>query len=114
MPDWKAYLDSLLAEEQLDAARVTEVREEIAQHLDDRYCALLSEGLNRASRPGQFDACAAGRSTGPHGGSARRISESPGARSCAWFGHRRPSTTLGAGFQRRVQAMVVIPRLRSG
>ena len=37
MPDWRPHLDSALAQEQLDAARLIEVYEEIEQHLDDRY-----------------------------------------------------------------------------
>lgn len=48
MPDWRQHLDSALANDQLEAARLIEVREEIAQHLDDRYYALLAEGVEPA------------------------------------------------------------------
>jgi putative ABC transport system permease protein len=45
MPDWRAHLDSAFAQERLDPARALEVREEIAEHLEDRYHALLAEGI---------------------------------------------------------------------
>jgi predicted permease len=48
MPDWRRHLDTILSQEQLDAARLTEVREEIAEHLEDRYHALLAEGVKPA------------------------------------------------------------------
>jgi putative ABC transport system permease protein len=48
MPDWQVHLDAALAQEQLDAARLAEVREEIAEHLEDRYHALLAEGMKPA------------------------------------------------------------------
>jgi predicted permease len=53
MPDWRAHLDAALARERLDAARAAEVREEIAEHLDDRYHALLAEGMPPAAAEGQ-------------------------------------------------------------
>lgn len=45
MPDWREHLDAALADEQLEAARLAEVREELAEHLDDRYHALLAHGV---------------------------------------------------------------------
>jgi len=51
MPDWRAHLDSALAQERLDPARAMEVREEIAEHLEDRYDSLLAEGM----RPGDAE-----------------------------------------------------------
>jgi len=44
MPDWRKHLDAVLADESLEPARLAEVREELAEHLDDRYHALLAEG----------------------------------------------------------------------
>ena len=44
MPDWRKVIDVALGQEQLDPSRVSEVRDEIAEHLDDRYHALLAEG----------------------------------------------------------------------
>ena len=48
MPDWHRHLDTIISPEQLDAARLAEVAEEIAEHLDDRYHALLAEGVTGA------------------------------------------------------------------
>lgn len=48
MPDWRRHLDAALAQQPLDPARLAEVREEVAQHLDDRYYALLAEGVTPA------------------------------------------------------------------
>ena len=36
MPDWRKHLDAVLADESLEPARLAEVREELAEHLDDR------------------------------------------------------------------------------
>src|SRR5438067_888703 len=48
MPDWRKHLDVALSNEQLEPARLAEIREELDQHLDDRYHALLAEGSNPA------------------------------------------------------------------
>jgi predicted permease len=48
VPDWRTHLDAALAQERLDAARARDVREEIAEHLEDRYHALLAEGIKPA------------------------------------------------------------------
>src|SRR5215469_574874 len=52
MPDWRKHLDAALAsqknEAELESARLVEVREELAEHLDDRYHALLAEGREPA------------------------------------------------------------------
>ncbi|MBV8206662.1 MAG: ABC transporter permease [Acidobacteria bacterium] len=45
MPDWRKHLDVLISNSQLQGARASDVREEVAAHLDDRYHALLAEGL---------------------------------------------------------------------
>ncbi|HZU22506.1 MAG TPA: ABC transporter permease, partial [Terriglobales bacterium] len=49
MPDWRKHIDSALRPEhneaELEPARLAEVREELAEHLDDRYHALLAEGM---------------------------------------------------------------------
>jgi putative ABC transport system permease protein len=45
MPDWRAHLDAALAQDRVDAARLSDVREEIAEHLEDRYYALLADGM---------------------------------------------------------------------
>ena len=45
MPEWMKHVEAALSREQLDPSRLAEVREEIAQHLDDRYHALLGEGF---------------------------------------------------------------------
>jgi putative ABC transport system permease protein len=48
MPDWRKHLDAALADEPIEPARLAEVREELAEHLDDRYHALLAEGCKPA------------------------------------------------------------------
>jgi putative ABC transport system permease protein len=45
MPDWRQHIESRLGQQPLDAARLLEVREELAQHLDDFYHSLLAEGV---------------------------------------------------------------------
>ena len=45
MPDWRQHIESRLGQQPLDAARLMEVREELAQHLDDFYHSLLAEGV---------------------------------------------------------------------
>jgi len=44
MREWTKHLEAALNGEQLEPSRLAEVREEIAQHLEDRYHALLAEG----------------------------------------------------------------------
>jgi putative ABC transport system permease protein len=44
MPDWRKYVEAALAGEQLEPARLAEVCEELAEHLDDRYHAQLAKG----------------------------------------------------------------------
>jgi putative ABC transport system permease protein len=48
MPDWGKHIESAVGDIQLDPARLAEVSEELAQDLDDRYHALLSEGVAQA------------------------------------------------------------------
>ena len=45
MPDWRAHVNPLLESGDLDPAALAQVREEVSEHLDDRYHALLSDGL---------------------------------------------------------------------
>ena len=44
MPDWKEEISRRLSTLNLDPAREIEIVEELAQHLDDRYCELVSGG----------------------------------------------------------------------
>jgi putative ABC transport system permease protein len=44
MPDWKQALRSQLTDAQLEPTREAEIVEELTQHLEDRYAALLSGG----------------------------------------------------------------------
>ena len=44
MPDWEAKIRERLAPLRLDASREAEIVEELAQHLDDTYERLLTEG----------------------------------------------------------------------
>ena len=46
MPDWKQLVRSRLSNTQLEPASETDIVDELAQHLDDRYQALRSEGAN--------------------------------------------------------------------
>lgn len=48
MPDWRKHIEAALKDEQLDPARTAEVCEELAEHLGDRYHALLAEGSTPA------------------------------------------------------------------
>src|SRR5437868_11599848 len=56
MPDWRKHLDAALSAEQMDPARLIEIREEITEHLDDRYHALLAEGVGPADAEKQIAA----------------------------------------------------------
>jgi putative ABC transport system permease protein len=44
MPDWSRHLESLLVSSELDPAALAQVKEELSEHLNYRYHALLSEG----------------------------------------------------------------------
>src|ERR1043165_8873939 len=46
MPDWKKEITRRMSRLQLAPARESEIVEELAQHLDDRYQELLSEGTS--------------------------------------------------------------------
>src|SRR5262249_22556247 len=46
MPDWKETIRGQLADARIEPTREAEIIEELAQHLDDRYVALLSEGAS--------------------------------------------------------------------
>jgi putative ABC transport system permease protein len=48
MPDWKAVVRERLAGLNLDGARETEIIEELAQDLEDRYCELRAQGTSEA------------------------------------------------------------------
>jgi putative ABC transport system permease protein len=45
MPDWRRHVAAALGDEPLDPARLADVSREFADHLDDRYHALLAEGI---------------------------------------------------------------------
>jgi len=49
MPDWKEIVRSRLAGLKLDGARESEIVDELAQHLEDRYEALCSAGASDAA-----------------------------------------------------------------
>jgi hypothetical protein len=46
MPDWKPHIRSRLASLRLSGARESEIVEELAQHLDDRWRELVSDGVS--------------------------------------------------------------------
>ena len=46
MPDWKKEIRRRLARLKLAPARESEIVEELAQHLDDRYQELLADGAS--------------------------------------------------------------------
>src|SRR5918995_965758 len=46
MPDWTPHVRSRLASLRLSAARESEIVEELAQHLDDRWRELVSAGVS--------------------------------------------------------------------
>ena len=46
MPDWKNEIRRQLARLKLAPARELEIAEELAQHLDDRYQELLTDGTS--------------------------------------------------------------------
>src|SRR5690349_1276834 len=46
MPDWKKEISRRTAKLKLSPARESEIVEELAQHLDDRYQELLLEGAS--------------------------------------------------------------------
>ena len=48
MPDWSAEIRRLLAPLHLSPARESEIAEELAQHLDDRYAELIGRGTGDA------------------------------------------------------------------
>src|SRR5215472_2890057 len=52
MPDWRKHIDAALVpqnnEAELEPGHLAEVREELAEHLNDRYHALLAEGSKAA------------------------------------------------------------------
>src|SRR5207247_7741998 len=48
MPDWKAEIRQRLAKLTLEPTRETEIVEELAQHLDDRYQELRAGGAMEA------------------------------------------------------------------
>ena len=48
MLDWKAMLENRLAARRLDATLHFAVIDELSQHLDDRYRALVSQGVSAA------------------------------------------------------------------
>src|SRR5215212_2182367 len=48
MPDWKKEIRQQLAGLKLAPARESEIVEELAQHLDDRYQELLADGTSDA------------------------------------------------------------------
>ena len=48
MPDWKKEIRQRLATLKLAPARESEIVEELAQHLDDRYQELLADGTSGA------------------------------------------------------------------
>lgn len=48
MPDWRSTVRSRLEAVRLDPAREIDVIEELAQHLEDRYEALKSAGVDDA------------------------------------------------------------------
>jgi predicted permease len=47
MPDWKAIVRERLAALSLTAAAESDLTDELAQHLEDGYCDLLSEGASK-------------------------------------------------------------------
>src|SRR5262245_40559005 len=46
MPDWEPHIRSRLASLRLSAVRESEIVEELAQHLDDRWQELVSGGVS--------------------------------------------------------------------
>src|SRR5947209_16007511 len=49
MPDWRLHVESLLRTGDLDPAELAQVGEELTEHLNDRYHALLGEGAQPAA-----------------------------------------------------------------
>jgi len=49
MPDWKKEIRQRLSSLKLAPARESEIVEELAQHLDDRYQELLADGTPGAA-----------------------------------------------------------------
>ena len=76
MPDWSRHVDSLLTSGELDPTALAQVREEVSEHLNDRYHTLLAEGMHLTGTGGcdaHEDAFPGPMPDGERGDSYRRM-----------------------------------------
>jgi hypothetical protein len=77
MPDWKSLIHSRIASLRLTPAAESDLTEELAQHLEDRYCELLQGGAEETEAYRQ---------------AAAELEDPEAIRGLSKRGHRMPSS----------------------